>query len=91
MRGPLRLPFLVADLGTVAYHDKRHHPLTEVALENHSDRLEFAIGLCRDAGHLARDYFSKRSALVVDRKGAQDWVSVADRNVELFIGYVDAF
>lgn len=54
-------------------------------MEDHSDRLNFAIALCREAGHLALDYFAKRSRIVVDKKGAQDWVSEADRSVEHFI------
>jgi myo-inositol-1(or 4)-monophosphatase len=50
-----------------------------------ADRKDFAIALCHEAGELALRYFSDRDALVVDRKGAQDWVSEADRNVETFI------
>lgn len=50
-----------------------------------SDRMEFATELCRSAGALARDYFANRATLVVDRKGAQDWVSEADKKVEVFI------
>ena len=50
-----------------------------------AERHAFAIELCRDAGVLALEYFSNRDALVVDRKGAQDWVSEADKNVETFI------
>lgn len=49
------------------------------------NRLDFAIGLCREAGALALSYFADRASLVVDRKGAQDWVSEADRNVESLI------
>lgn len=30
-------------------------------------------------------YFSNRGDLIVDKKGSQDWVSEADRNVEAFI------
>ncbi|MEM7753642.1 MAG: inositol monophosphatase family protein, partial [Pseudomonadota bacterium] len=50
-----------------------------------SERFKFADDVCRAAGGLARDYFSKRDALVVDVKGAQDWVSEADKAVESFI------
>lgn len=49
------------------------------------DRRDFAVALSHEAGRIARGYFADRSALVVDRKGAQDWVSEADRNVETFI------
>ncbi|EEX10155.1 inositol-1-monophosphatase [Ruegeria lacuscaerulensis ITI-1157] len=49
------------------------------------ERREFAVAVCSQAGELAARYFADRDALVVDRKGAQDWVSEADRNVETFI------
>lgn len=52
---------------------------------NPLDREEFAIAACIEAGKLALDYFAKGSALIVDQKGAQDWVSEADRNVERFL------
>lgn len=45
----------------------------------------FALDLCQSAGRKARDYFDNRDQLTVDQKGAQDWVSDADRNVEVFI------
>lgn len=54
-------------------------------MENLSERMDFAARLCRAAGDKAREYFSNRATLVVDQKGAQDWVSEADRNVETFI------
>lgn len=50
-----------------------------------SERRDFAIAVCTEAGATAAMYFSDRSSLVVDRKGAQDWVSEADRNVETLI------
>ncbi len=48
-------------------------------------RSDFAVAVCREAGELALDYFRHRSELNVDRKGAQDWVSEADKQVEVFI------
>lgn len=48
-------------------------------------RKTFAVDLCQSAGELALRYFSDRDNLVVDSKGAQDWVSEADKNVETFI------
>lgn len=42
----------------------------------------FAIAAIREAGHLARYYFEHRGTLQVDRKGPQDYVSEADRQVE---------
>lgn len=48
-------------------------------------KTDFAIDTCRAAGQTARAYFDDRSKLQVDMKGAQDWVSDADRNVELLI------
>ncbi len=50
-----------------------------------SERQEFAIAACREAGELALSYFSRGASLVVDRKGQQDWVSEADKEVELFL------
>lgn len=46
---------------------------------------DFAVDLCRQAGQRAKAYFRDREALAVDRKGAQDWVTEADRNVESLI------
>ncbi|WP_299695013.1 inositol monophosphatase family protein [uncultured Tateyamaria sp.] len=54
-------------------------------MEHLSDRMEFAVDLCHAAGDVARAYFANRATLVVDQKGAQDWVSEADKNVETFI------
>ena len=54
-------------------------------MERVSDRFEFATELCKLAGGVAQEYFANRATLVVDRKGAQDWVSEADKNVEVFI------
>ena len=53
--------------------------------ETTTEKLRFAEDLCREAGRLALGYFADRGSLAVDRKGAQDWVSDADRNVEAFI------
>lgn len=41
--------------------------------------------LARSAGVLAREYFSKIDALLIESKGHQDLVSNADREVETFI------
>ena len=41
--------------------------------------------ICREAGQLALRYFKDQDALVVDHKGHQDFVSQADRNVELLV------
>ena len=49
------------------------------------DLKNFAVELCRTAGTEAREYFRARDTLAVDRKGAQDWVSEADQNVEKMI------
>ena len=50
-----------------------------------SDRKDFAIELCQEAGRMALSYFADRSNLEVSVKGAQDWVSEADQAVETFI------
>ena len=49
------------------------------------DRYAFLRRLARDAGALARRYFDERTTLTPELKGTQDWVSVADRDVEAFI------
>lgn len=48
-------------------------------------RRNFAVAVAEEAGALALEYFASRDTLVIDQKGAQDWVSEADRNVETFI------
>lgn len=48
-------------------------------------RARSAVQICEAAGKLAREWFADRSALAIDRKGRQDWVSDADRGVEDFI------
>ncbi|MCG6885213.1 MAG: inositol monophosphatase [Silicimonas sp.] len=53
--------------------------------EKYAERRDFAVALCREAGARALEYFRDRDNLLVDSKGAQDWVSEADKNVELFI------
>ncbi|WP_375228553.1 inositol monophosphatase family protein [Roseobacter sp. S98] len=50
-----------------------------------TERSKFAEALAKEAGEVALGYFSDRDSLVVDQKGAQDWVSEADRNVEIFV------
>jgi myo-inositol-1(or 4)-monophosphatase len=45
-------------------------------------RLLAACAIVREAGQLARDYFSRRESLEIEFKGKQDVVSVADRAVE---------
>lgn len=54
-------------------------------LEQDRRRQQFAVEVCRDAGELALSYFSQRGSLSVERKGDQDWVSQADRDVETFL------
>lgn len=54
-------------------------------MDDYPERMAFAERLCQAAGQVGLDYFHNRGALQVDRKGAQDWVSEADREVEVFI------
>ena len=49
------------------------------------NRGEFAVELCQQAGQLALSFFNDRANLAVEVKGAQDWVSEADKAVEDFI------
>jgi myo-inositol-1(or 4)-monophosphatase len=53
--------------------------------EQIEDRYRTAIDIARRAGVMARSYFDDFHALTVDVKGHQDFVSEADRNVEVFI------
>lgn len=50
-----------------------------------SARLDFAVALARKAGSLGMDYFRRLDSLTVMKKGHQDLVSEADRDVELLI------
>lgn len=45
-------------------------------------RLRMAEAVAREAGRVAAEHFSRRELLRVDRKGAQDLVSEADRQCE---------
>ena len=47
--------------------------------------LDTATAIAKDAGDLALDFFRKRESLVVEAKGRQDWVTIADRDVESLI------
>lgn len=47
--------------------------------------LDAACRIIRDAGQAAADRFFDKNSLSIERKGAQDWVSEADKNTELFI------
>ena len=48
-------------------------------------QLEAAAAIVREAGARALGYFRHRAALAIERKGQQDLVSVADREVEELI------
>jgi myo-inositol-1(or 4)-monophosphatase len=50
-----------------------------------SARYVAALDIARSAGDLARNFFAQRETLVVEHKGAQDFVSRADRAVEELI------
>jgi myo-inositol-1(or 4)-monophosphatase len=52
---------------------------------DHTSRYEFALEATAEAGKFAAGYFRDREALVVEAKGAQDWVSEADKNVETLL------
>ena len=45
-------------------------------------RLRAAEAVVREAGRLAAEHFARREVLRIDRKGAQDLVSEADRACE---------
>ena len=46
------------------------------------NRLRVAEAVVREAGRVAADHFARRELLTIDRKGAQDLVSEADRACE---------
>ncbi len=50
-----------------------------------ANRDELAVRVAREAGALALDYFRRIDDLNVERKGHQDFVSEADREVEIFV------
>lgn len=50
-----------------------------------SQRYNFAIDIINEAGKIALSYFSNLSQLKVEKKGHQDLVSEADKNVEVLI------
>ncbi len=50
-----------------------------------SARIETAAAICREAGALALRHYRNLAALTVERKGHQDLVSEADREVERLI------
>src|ERR1700738_3171373 len=56
-------------------------------------RLTTATAVIRDAGALAAKYFAGGTALTRETKGPQDFVSIADREVEAVIrtGLAEAF
>ena len=56
-----------------------------MSVTNHQTRFLAAQVLAREAGVLALQHFRNRELLQIEQKGAQDWVSEADRGVEVFI------
>lgn len=54
-------------------------------MTEHAARYDFALQATVSAGEAASKYFRDREALVVEAKGAQDWVSEADKNVETLL------
>jgi fructose-1,6-bisphosphatase/inositol monophosphatase family enzyme len=48
-------------------------------------RLTFATQLISEVGQLAAGYFANRATLTRETKGPQDFVSIADREVESLI------
>ena len=50
-----------------------------------SCRYDFMLNLARDAGGIAWQYFLKVSDLSIDKKGEQDFVSLADKETENYI------
>lgn len=54
-------------------------------MASHSERLNFARDLAEKAGRVGMDYFARLDQLTIENKSHQDFVSEADREVELFV------
>ena len=50
-----------------------------------SDRYDAALRIARSGGAMALDYFRKLGTLKVENKGHQDFVTIADQNVETHV------
>ena len=50
-----------------------------------NNRFNAGQVLIREAGIYALEWFRNRERLKLEKKGAHDWVTKADREVELFI------
>ena len=70
---------LVERAGKAAPRMTALSPLKPTDLDN---RLRVAEAVVREAGRVAADHFARRELLKIDRKGAQDLVSEADRACE---------
>ena len=57
----------------------------DISAVSSSARYQFAENLIGEAGRMALAYFSDLSQLEIEKKGHQDLVSQADKNVEIFI------
>ncbi len=54
-------------------------------IQTPDNRLQAACDIAREAGALALEFFRNRDSLVIERKGPQDEVSAADRDVETLV------
>lgn len=54
-------------------------------MSNPAEYERIAIEVAREGGRLARQFFDDRSTLTIEKKGVQDFVSRADREVEQHI------
>ena len=61
---------------------RRAAAMTRLSPADLDHRLRAAEAVVREAGRLAADHFARRELLSIDRKGAQDLVSEADRACE---------
>ena len=68
----LRLPYNVG--GQLS--NRKGAPMSRL-----SERRDFATEVCEEAGRLAKKLFADRVNLIVDQKGAQDWVSEAAKKL----------
>ncbi len=59
--------------------------MTQLGEAELARRFDVATAVAREAGQLALGHFRNRTALEIESKGHQDWVSRADREVEVLI------
>ena len=63
----------------------RFRPMTKIINQSILNRFQSAQVLARDAGLYAMQWFRTNKNLQTQKKGPQNWVSIADHEVEKMI------